>query len=422
MPYFFQQAFATAGDKSAIPVAVQPDGSVSYNQGFGFDYSRDKTTDSLAKDVPREATNQLFFAITDNLNTWQLNAAPLFVEAADNGGTPVSYRRGAMVTWRASPGDPYRTYIARADGVTSTPATGADWQLFAFEFAPNADTTSTNLLVSPAYVAAQLAGLSLTVPAASTTAAGITRYATNAETIAGTIANRSVTVTGLAAAALDLGWARAASTTQSGRVQLADPTALPISFAATDRAVSPAWVGAAIPEATTSAVGRVRLATLAEANAQSLGTVAVPPNALTGYARLDENVNFSLVQSSGGFRRTSSLKVKCDMAANPYGLDDVRRIATAVGRYRQDYVADRGRKHVFLLAEQLAEIIPEAVTPDGAEYRGERVPTVNYDMLVPVLVKALQEERDRRLAGTLVAGGLALCALVAAVAALIAGG
>jgi hypothetical protein len=421
MPYFFQQAFASAGDKSAIPVAVQPDGSVSYNQGFGFDYSRDKSVDPLAKDVPREATNQLFFAITDNLNTWQLNAAPLFVEPAENGGVPVSYRRGAMVTWRASPGDPYRTYLCLTDGATSTPATAADWQQHVFQAALNADTTSTDRLVTPAYVTARLAGLSLTVPAASTTQAGISEYATDAETIAGVIADRSVTVTGLAATALSLGWARAATTSVSGRVQLAD-NSVTAAFSAADRAVTPAGLGFAIPAATTSAVGRVRLATLAEANAQSLGTVAVPPNALTGYARLNQNVSFTLAQSSAGFDVTSSRKVKCDLTANPYGLDDVRRIATAVGRYRQDYVADRGRKHVFLLAEQLAEIIPEAVTPDGAEYRGERVPTVNYDMLVPVLVKALQEERDRRLAGTLVAGGLALCALVAAVAALIAGG
>lgn len=420
MPYFFQQPFATAGDKTAIPVAVQPDGSVSYNQGFGFDYSRDKSTDPLAKDVPRQPFNQALFDITDNLRTWQLNAAPVFAEAADNGGVPVSYRRGAMVTWRAAPGDPYRTYMCLTDGATSTPATAADWQQHVFQTALNADITSTDRLVTPAYVTARLTGLSLTVPAASTTQAGISEYATNEETIAGLIPDRSVTVTGLAAAALNLGWARAATTSISGRVQLAD-NAVTAEFSATDRAVTPAGLGFAIPAASTTAVGRVRLATLAEANAQSLGGVAVPPNALTGYARLGENAAFAALQATS-FDVVSSRKVKCDLSANPYGLDDVRRIATAVGRYRQDYVADRGRKHVFLLAEQLAEVIPEAVTPDGAEYRGERVPTVNYDMLVPVLIQALQEERDRRVAGTLVASGLALCALVAAVAALIAGG
>lgn len=411
MPYFFKQPFATAGEKTAIPRDVQVDGTVSYNQGFGPDYSREKGVDPLAKDVPRQSFNEVMFAITQNIQTWQLNAAPVFVETADNDGVPQSYRRGAAVTWRVSPGDPYRTYYCLTDGATSTPATAADWQECVFQLALNADTTSTDRLVTPAYVTARLSGLSLTVPAASTTQAGISEYATDAETIAGVIADRTVTVTGLAAAAAAGQWATPTATTSaSGRVELAD-NAETAAFTAPDRAVTPAGLGFAIPQATTAAIGRVRLATPAEATAQVLGTgYAVPPNALTGYARLGQSVSFSLVQSSGGFDVTSSRKVKCGMRPSPYGLDDVLRIDTVVGRYRQDYVAD-SREHVFLVAEQLARIVPEAVNPVGAEYRGERVPTVNYDMLVPVLIQALQEERNRRVAGTLVAIGFGLAAL-----------
>lgn len=397
MPHFFLQAFATAGDKTAIPEPVQVSGSVSYNQGFGFDYEREQGVDPLAKDVPRQETNQLYFDITDNLAFWQRNGAPVWVTSAENGGSPLEYGAGAIVRYRANPGDPYLTYVSRTAANTTVPTTAASWTLFNYQFALNADTTSTNIPVDPAYVTARLAGVSITVPAASETVAGISEYATNAETITGTIANRTVTVTGLAAAAAAGEWATpAASTTVAGRMRaatLAETTA----FTLTNVAVSPSTLGSIVgPATTTGGFGRVRLATPAEATAQALGNgVAVPPNALTGYARLGTNVSFTLVQSSGGFDVTSSQHVKQDLRENPYGLDAVLKIQTAVGRYRRDYVDDP-RAHVFLIAEQLANVVPLAVRDGGATYHGLPISTVNYDMLVPVLVKALQQEHEQR--------------------------
>lgn len=395
MPKFFIQSFATAGDKTAIPEPVQVSGAVSYNQGFGFDYERDQTSDPLAKDVPRQETNQLYFDITDNLGFWQRNGAPVWVTSADNGGSPLEYGAGAIVRYRANPGDPYLTYISRVAGNTTVPTTAASWTLFNYQFALNADTTSTNIPVDPAYVTARLAGVTVTVPPASETVAGVSEYATNAETIAGVIADRTVTVTALAATAANFQWATPnATTVASGRVRLTtNPEAA--AFASTTLAVTPAALAFAIPQATTAAVGRSRLATLAETNAQAVTDAAVTPSGLTGYARLGTNVSFTLVQSSGGFDVTSSHHVKQDLRANPYGLAAVLQIETAVGRYRPDYVDDP-RAHVFLIAEQLANVIPLAVRDGGATYHGAPVPTVNYDMLVPVLVKALQQEHDQR--------------------------
>lgn len=398
MPKFFIQSFATAGDKTAIPEPVQVSGSVSYNQGFGFDYERDQSTDPLAKDVPRQETNQLYFDITDNLGFWQRNGAPVWVTSAENGGSPLPYRAGAIVSWRASGGDPFRTYVSRVDANTALPSDPASWQLFNYQFALNADTTSTGIPVDPAYVAAQLSGVTITVPNASTTVTGITRYADNPTTIAGTAPNLSVTVTGLAAAAAALGWATpAASTTVAGQVRLTT-NAEAAALSSTALAVTPAGLGFAIPQATTTAVGRARLATLAESNAQTVTDAVVTPSGLTGYAKLGTNVSFTLVQSSGGFDVTSSLRVKRELRDNPYGLRSVLNIETAVGRYRADYVDDP-REHVFLIAEQLADVVPVAVREGGALYNGQPVPTVNYDMLVPVLIKALQEEHAARVKG-----------------------
>lgn len=54
MTTIFKTPFATQGDKASIPVEIQPDGSVSYTQGYGYDYERDQVTDPAAKDIERE--------------------------------------------------------------------------------------------------------------------------------------------------------------------------------------------------------------------------------------------------------------------------------------------------------------------------------------------------------------------------------
>lgn len=413
MTKFYQQPFAASGDTgTAIPEAVQPSGSVSYAQGFGPDYSREQGVDPLAKDVPRDVTNQLFKDATDNLAFWQRNGAPEWITAAQNGGVAFSYGRGAIVRYRASPGDLYRTFVNQVDANTNAPS-GGSWLEFYYIFPLPADITSVGIPVDPAYVTARLAGVTFSVPPASETVAGISEYATAEETIAGSPPNRTVTPPGLAAAATAGEWATPAATTAaSGRVRLATD-AEAIARASNTLAMTPASFGAALPLATTAAVGRARLATALEATNQVTGAggpAAVPPEALTGYARLNQNVSFTLVQSSGGFSRTSSKRVKRDLRDNPYGLDAVLAIETAVGRYRSDFLNDP-REHVFLLAEQLANVVPLAVIDNGAVYNGDLVPGVDYDMLVPVLVRAVQELNGRLVATWCFGAGLGFLAV-----------
>lgn len=81
--------FASTGDKTAVPNTLQPDGTVSYAQGFGPDYELDKTVDPVnAKDVPRDQTNQLYFDLTSAVGEQQLYGVSLW--GADRAPYPIN--------------------------------------------------------------------------------------------------------------------------------------------------------------------------------------------------------------------------------------------------------------------------------------------------------------------------------------------
>lgn len=81
MTKIFKTPFATQGDKTVVPVETQPDGSVSYTQGYGYDYERDQVTDPAAKDIEREKMNSLFHDITESIGEMQLQGFAKWSEA-----------------------------------------------------------------------------------------------------------------------------------------------------------------------------------------------------------------------------------------------------------------------------------------------------------------------------------------------------
>lgn len=87
---FFGIPFGTSGDKATIPEATQPSGAISYQQGFGPDYERDPGTDPLAKRVPRDETNEIYFQVTNAIKFLQLYGLPEWYEVDDT-GADVSY-------------------------------------------------------------------------------------------------------------------------------------------------------------------------------------------------------------------------------------------------------------------------------------------------------------------------------------------
>lgn len=88
MTKIFKIPFATQGDKTVVPIEIQTDGSVSYTQGYGYDYERDQVTDPAAKDIEREKMNSLFHDITESIGEMQLQGFAKWSEA----GKPYAIR------------------------------------------------------------------------------------------------------------------------------------------------------------------------------------------------------------------------------------------------------------------------------------------------------------------------------------------
>lgn len=99
------------------------------------------------------------------------------------------------------------------------------------------------------------------------------------------------------------------------------------------------------------------------------------------------------ISPSGGFDFGSSRKLKTIDGDMPYGLEEVRRITTLIGRYKPDYQND-GRTRLFFDAEQLAEVMPEAVDLEGVLFRGEYVPSIKLDQVLPPAYRAIAQLAD----------------------------
>ena len=89
---FFKYAFAQSGDKTTIPQDQDPQGRVSYQQGFGGAYSKDPAADGYY--ILRDNFNQLMFDTTNAIRQLQINGGNLWsAEITANGGYPA----GAVV-------------------------------------------------------------------------------------------------------------------------------------------------------------------------------------------------------------------------------------------------------------------------------------------------------------------------------------
>lgn len=119
---FIKYAFGSGGDKTAIPNLVQPDGSVSWQSGFGFDYQRQKT-DPLAKNIERDKYNQALFDLSSGVQQYQQNAFPDYITAADNDGAAYAYREGDYVRYT----DGF-VYVSIAAANVALPTDATKWR------------------------------------------------------------------------------------------------------------------------------------------------------------------------------------------------------------------------------------------------------------------------------------------------------
>lgn len=124
---YFRNAFAIAGDVSAVPDDTQPSGTVSYEQGFPIGYELVQT-DPAYLDIPRDKTNQLYLDITSNLQQYQQVGAPNFITTLQNGGTPYPYGIYAVVVYDDGVNGT-RKFMSKKNTNISLPTVKSDWWL-----------------------------------------------------------------------------------------------------------------------------------------------------------------------------------------------------------------------------------------------------------------------------------------------------
>lgn len=99
-PYkWFSLAWAVAGTKVAPPNPTQGDGTLSYNEGFGADYSLDPATNPSALLIPRDKSNGLYYDITQALQYLQKGKFVAWIDATTNGGSAYPYDIGDTVLY-----------------------------------------------------------------------------------------------------------------------------------------------------------------------------------------------------------------------------------------------------------------------------------------------------------------------------------
>jgi len=130
--HYFINPFAVNGNVTAIPEGTDPNGYVSYNQGFTFDYQRVLGTDSLAKQIQRQTINQVLLDVTTALQDIQQYSTSEFIDTSDNGGTAFGYDIGAIVRYSSSGTSPFGLYISLVAGNTTTPGTAGSWRTLTY--------------------------------------------------------------------------------------------------------------------------------------------------------------------------------------------------------------------------------------------------------------------------------------------------
>ena len=115
MTKIFKIPFATQGDRTVVPDEVQADGSLSYTQGYGYDYERDQATDPAAKDIEREKMNGIFHDITGAVGEIQAFGMPVWAEE----GKPYAIRSIVYHNKKA--------WQSKIENNNTEPAAGTAW-------------------------------------------------------------------------------------------------------------------------------------------------------------------------------------------------------------------------------------------------------------------------------------------------------
>ena len=152
--------FAENGDRETIPQTAPLNGAVNFGEGYGSNYDLALSSPG-ALPIERDSFNQIINTITGNIQDWQENTYPLYVTAAQNGGTAVTYPVGTRV--RYDDGNGVLVYRAiNSSGASSVPTTSGDWVVDSA--ASGSGSFTLNAAVAPSgnvVLSSSIAGLEL---------------------------------------------------------------------------------------------------------------------------------------------------------------------------------------------------------------------------------------------------------------------
>jgi hypothetical protein len=108
--------------------------------------------------------------------------------------------------------------------------------------------------------------------------------------------------------------------------------------------------------------------------------------ALRMYSGSNPAVGVNLAAGGNSWGTYSDERVKDIIEPIEGGIGKLSQLRTVIGRYKFD---DADKRRVFLIAQDVKKVLPEAVTQDDS---GDL--SLQYQDLIPVLVKAIQEQQD----------------------------
>lgn len=141
MTYYYINTFASAGDVATIPVTGTNLSAVNFQYGYGANYSKSLETDPDALKLDRQTFNYLMNTMTANWQNLYQNGVAPWISSADNGGSPYSYSKNALVRYTDG-----KNYFSLVDTNTTTP--GSDptkWYMWS----PSPSTKQVTLTTSP---------------------------------------------------------------------------------------------------------------------------------------------------------------------------------------------------------------------------------------------------------------------------------
>ncbi len=117
--------------------------------------------------------------------------------------------------------------------------------------------------------------------------------------------------------------------------------------------------------------------------AANTGHVEVRANATTGII----NLVASQVQFNGVTQWSSDVRLKEEIQSIADGLEAVKKLRPVSYHRKQNPLSN---KEVGLVAQEVEKVLPELVTEDADGYK-----YINYVGIIPVLIKAIQEQEER---------------------------